>query len=150
MGGCTKQLNNEKDHTGNKKKLIKCVSERDKLRTIRRWRRKNNFRSVNGFFEEMKSERCWGLVNVETRQSGEVVEYAIPNGYQKPDNICPILISPHTTQNLPSHYPSSPSHTYMNHSFAVPINNIIFKGVTPRATILLNYSAGTKSGNNTL
>lgn len=59
-GEFTKQLNDEKDHTGNKKKLIKCVSERDKLRTIRRWRRKNNFRSVNGFFEEMKSVRCWG------------------------------------------------------------------------------------------
>jgi hypothetical protein len=35
-GGGTKQLNEEKNHTGNKKKLIKCVSERDKLRTKKR------------------------------------------------------------------------------------------------------------------
>lgn len=32
---CTKQLKEEKNHTGNKKKLIKCVSEIDKLRTKR-------------------------------------------------------------------------------------------------------------------
>ena len=100
-GGFTKQRNEEKGYTGNKKKLIKCVSKRDKLRTIRRWRRKNNFRSVNGFFEEMKSVRCWSLVNVETRHSDAVVECAFPNGYQKPGNICPIFISPQTTQNFP-------------------------------------------------
>jgi hypothetical protein len=85
----------------------------------------------------MKSERCWGLVNVETRHSDAVVEYAIPNGYQKPGNICQVLISSHTTQNLPSHYPSPPSHTYMNHPFAVS-TNIIFKGVPPRVIVLLN------------
>ena len=117
-GGCTKQLKEEKNHTGNKKKLIKCVSEIDKLRTKRgqreREREQNNFTSVNGFFEEMKSAHCWGLVNVEARQGGAEVEYAFRNGYEEPGNICLILISP-TPQMLP-HYPSLPSYVYTKHS----------------------------------
>jgi len=38
----------------------------------------------------------------------------------------------------------------MNHSFAVPANNIPFKGVICRVTVILDYSVGTRSGNNKL
>jgi len=151
-GGSTKQLSDEKDHTGNKKKLIKCVSETDKLRTIRRWRRKNNFRSVNGFFEEMKSVRCWGAGVWSMSKHGTVMQWWNMHFLTATKNRATFaqFASPPTSAKISLTLSFAISTPYMNHSFAVPANNIHFKGVICSVTVILNYSVGTRSGNSKL